>query len=98
MSSLLLVLKIERWVDNMYGITGLGSGFDCYVMNSDACADRVIALFKDAMEQGYSPYDVEDVVFEQAGVGPADLTDFDRQRVELTVHEIWEMMNSNRGH
>lgn len=75
----------------MYGITGLGSGSDCYLMNSDASADRVIALFESAAEQGLLPTDVESRVYEQAGVDPGDLTSFDKQRIQLKVNEIWEM-------
>ena len=70
-------------------ITGI-PGMDYYIMNSDYSADRVIALFESAAAQGYPPNAVEDEVFEQAGVNPADLTSFDRQRIQIKVNEIWE--------
>ena len=72
------------------GITGLGSGIDCMVMQSDVDADKVISMFKSAILQGYNPVTVEPEVWRQSGVDPADLTEFDKQRIQTKVSEIWE--------
>lgn len=79
------------------GITGLGPAADFYMMNSSQDADKVIALFESAIAQGYHPEAVEQEVYDQAGVDPADLTDFDKRRILLKVNEAYEsMMNSGR--
>ena len=70
------------------GITGC-DGFDCYIMNSDQMADIVISLFESAAEQGYAPADVEDDVFYQAGVDPADLTTTDKIRIQKAINQIY---------
>lgn len=72
----------------MYGITGINS-IDYRIMNSDAAVSTVVALFESAAEQGYSPKDVEDEVFRQAGVDPDDLTLADKERIQVSVNEIW---------
>ena len=77
-------------------ITGMGTAFDCHVMQSDADANKVIELFEVAMRAGYHPLEVEQKIWQQSGVDPTSLTDFDKQRIELKVNEIWDM-NKNRG-
>lgn len=76
----------------MWGITGIES-LDYRIMNSDAAVDTVIALFESAAEQGYAPDEVEDEVFNQAGVDPADLTSADKNRIQVTVNELWRMIS-----
>lgn len=73
----------------MYGITGINS-IDYRIMNSDAAVDTVVALFKSAAEQGYTPEEVAKEVFLQAGVDPDDLTSADQERIQISVNEIWE--------
>ena len=73
----------------MYGITGLGQGFDNYIMNSDTNADIVIAAFEEFIKQGYHPNEVEQEVYRQTGVDPRDLSSWDRQRIQRRVEEIY---------
>ena len=73
----------------MNGITGLGPGIDCMVMQSSYDADRIIQLFNSAIEQGYHPNDVEQEVYRQAGVNPNTLTWYDKQHIQNKVEEIY---------
>lgn len=73
----------------MYGITGINS-IDYRIMNSDAAVDTVVALFKSAAEQGYTPKEVENEVFLQAGVDPDDLTSADKELIKISVNGIWK--------
>lgn len=80
-------------------ITGLGCGFDYYVMNSDMAANKVIRAFEQAISQGYFPNDIEQEIYRQTNVNPNDLSDFDKNRIQLKVSEIWEQhCNSNGGY
>jgi len=72
-----------------WGITGIES-IDYRIMNSDAAVDTVIALFESAAKQGYTPGEVEDEVYRQAGVDPADFTSYDRSRIQASVNDIFE--------
>lgn len=78
-------------------ITGLGSAFDCYMMNSYHEANKVIKLFESAVAQGYNPVEVEQEVWNKAGVDPATLLDTDKKRIQLRVNEIWESNCRYRG-
>lgn len=80
----------------MNGITGLGSGIDYMVMQSSYDADRVIEIFEDAISKGYHPETVEQDVYRQARVNPADFTEFDKKRIALKVNEIYEMYQTRR--
>jgi hypothetical protein len=78
----------------MFNITGLGPAFDYYVMNSDEVADKIIETFADYIARGYHPNDVEWAVYQDAGVNPGDLTDYDKRRIQTRVSEIWEQQGA----
>ena len=70
-------------------ITGL-AGMDAYIMNSDEAADMVISLFESAAAQGYAPHEVEDEVFYQAGIDPADLTSAAKIKIQRAVNNLYD--------
>lgn len=74
----------------MINISGLGPAMDCYIMNSDLAADKVISLFEDAIRKGYHPEEVEQEIYRQANVNPADFTEFDKQKITRRVSEIYQ--------
>lgn len=80
----------------MIGITGLGSGIDYMAMQSSYDADKVIALFESAINQGYHPNEVEQEVYRQAGVNPSDFTWYDKDRIQRRVEEIYKANGSYR--
>ena len=78
------------------GITGLGPAADYYVMNSSEKTDKVIALFESAIAQGYCPELVEQEIYKQAKVNPADFTYADKERISRRVNEVWASKNNTR--
>lgn len=67
------------------GITGLGSGFDYMVMESDYRTEKVIKAFEEYIRQGVDPTIIEQAVYEQTGTNPADLTFYDRNKIQRRV-------------
>ena len=74
----------------MIGITGMGPVMDMMVMQSSADADRVIELFESAIMQGYHPNDIEQEVYRQAGVNPADFMQYDKEKIQRKVEAAYE--------
>ena len=72
------------------GITGLGYGFDNYMMNSNQDADAVINTFREFIKQGYHPEEIEQEVYRRTGVNPMNLTSWDKQRIQRKVEEIYQ--------
>ena len=73
------------------GMFGLGTGFDCYIMNSSEVADNVIKLYESAIEQGFAPtLEVQMQIFRQLGIDGSEISGPDRRRIEDTVSAIWE--------
>lgn len=68
-------------------------GLEYMIMQSDSDADRVIALFASAINQGYNPIEAEDEVYRQAKVDPADFNYLDREHIQKSVNEIWRTYN-----
>ena len=64
-------------------------GIECMIMDSDAAADRVIALFESAAAQGFNPIEVETEVYRQAGVDPVIFNTLDRDKIRKAVNNIW---------
>ena len=83
----------------MYPITGIDyipEGLDYQIAESSYATDKVIALFEDAIRKGYHPEEVEQDIYRQARVNPADFTEFDKKRISLKVNEIYEMYRTRR--
>ena len=80
----------------MYGITGLGSAADYYVMDSSQKADKVIQAFEAAIMAGYHPNDVEQKIYAETGVDPSDFTMTDKRRIQRTVEEIYKSFTQGR--
>lgn len=74
----------------MRGITGCGAGIDYMVMQSSYDTDKIIAMFESAIRQGYHPVEVEQEIYRQAKVNPANLTSYDRQKIQRKVEEIYK--------
>ena len=66
------------------------NGMDAMVMQSDQDADRVIAAFEVAIGNGFHPEEVEQDIYQQLGVNPADFTRYDKEKISRKVNEIWE--------
>lgn len=64
-------------------------GLECMIMQSDSDADRVIALFASAIAQGFNPTVVENEVYRQAGIDPADFNYLDREKIQNAVYKMW---------
>lgn len=77
------------------GITGLGNGIDYYAMNSAESADKVIKAFEVAIENGYDPVEIEQEIYHQTNVNPADFTWYDKQRIQRKVEEMCESRRYN---
>ena len=80
----------------MIGITGLGSAADYYVMNSSQNADTIIRAFEAAIRAGYHPNEVEQRIYAETGINPADLTPSDKNRIQRRVEEVYR--SYNRGY
>lgn len=74
----------------MYGITGLGNAFDCYVMNSAQKTDEIVAEFEKAIYAGLHPNDVEQDIYLRTGTNPADLTNSDKNYIQNKVSAIYQ--------
>lgn len=70
------------------------NSMDAMVMQSASDADKVIALFKNAIEQGCHPNDVEQEVYRQANVNPSDFTWYDKRKIQKKVEEIYKSKGS----
>lgn len=70
------------------------NGMNAMVMQSASDVDKVIALFENAIEQGYYPNDVEQEVYRQANVNPSDFTWYDKQKIQRKVEEIYKLKGS----
>lgn len=80
----------------MMNITGYRP-LDFQIMNSDQNAEKVIALFEDAISKGYHPNDVEQEVYAQAGVDPSEFTWYDKERIQRRVEAAYESHFDERG-
>lgn len=61
-------------------------------MEYEANTDRIIEQFEQAIENGLNPNDpsVQSSIFEDM-----DIEEFDKERVQLKVSELWEMAQYN---
>ena len=71
----------------------LAYGNQCHIMQSSEDADKVIAMFDSAIQQGFHPEAVEQDIYEQLNVNPNDLTDFDKVRISHAVNKLWSEAN-----
>lgn len=76
---------------------GYLNGIDTMIMQSDEAANKVIAAFEDAISKGFHPEIVEQDIYRQTGVDPADFTEYDKEKILKRVNEIWESHNNRRN-
>jgi len=69
------------------------NGMDAMIMQSSEDADKVIAMFDSAIQQGYHPEVVEQDIYEQLNINPDNLTDFDKVRISHAVNKLWSEAN-----
>lgn len=69
-------------------------GTQAHIMQSSSDVDKVIPMFEAAVAAGLHPEDVEQDIYRQAGVNPADFTEFDKERILKRVNEIYSAQNS----
>lgn len=69
------------------------NGMDAMIMQSSEDADKVIAMFDSAIQQGFHPEAVEQDIYEQLNINPADLTDYDKVRISHAVNKLWSEAN-----
>ena len=69
------------------------NGMDAMIMQSSEDADKVIAMFDSAIQQGFHPEAVEQDIYEQLNVNPNDLTDYDKVRISHAVNKLWSEAN-----
>ena len=73
---------------------GFPSGLENMIMNSSENADRLIEAFKDAIDEGKNPEDIEAEIYEELGINPNDIIHSDRVRILDEVNEYWEERNA----
>ena len=69
------------------------NGMDAMIMQSREDADKIIAMFDSAIQQGYHPEVVEQDIYEQLNINPDNLTDFDKVRISHAVNKLWSEAN-----
>ena len=69
------------------------NGMDAMIMQSSEDADKVIAMFDSAIQQGFHPEVVEQDIYEQLNINPDNLTDFDKVRISHAVNKLWSEAN-----
>ena len=69
------------------------NGMDAMIMQSSEDADKVIAMFDSAIQQGYHPEVVEQDIYEQLNINPDNLTNFDKVRISHAVNKLWSEAN-----
>lgn len=70
-------------------ITGI-SGLDMYIMHSSYQSDKVIDAFREAIENGHHPNDIESQVWKSTGVDPTQLPMWEKQKIQRKVEEIYQ--------
>ena len=65
------------------------NGMDAMIMQSSENADKIIAMFDSAIQQGCHPEVVEQDIYEQLNINPDNLTDFDKVRINHAVNKLW---------
>lgn len=73
---------------------GFPEGLEYMIMNSSELADRVIDAFKDVIDEGENPEDVEAEVYIRLNINPEDIIHSDRVRILNEVNEYWEAHNA----
>lgn len=69
-------------------------GTQFHIMQSDEDADKIIAAFEEAIRLGYHPETVEQDIYQQLNINPADLTWYDKNKISRKVNEIWASHNA----
>lgn len=80
------------------GIVGMGrNGFMNHVMQSQETTDKLINDFEKAIAAGLDPTDaLRADIFAKRRVKEHDLTDFDKERLNKKVEEIYQLYRSRR--
>jgi len=73
---------------------GFPEGLENMIMNSSELADKVINAFKDVIDEGKNPEDVEAEIYQELGINPDDIIHSDRIRILDEVNEYWEEHNA----
>lgn len=73
---------------------GFPEGLENMIMNSSENADRLIEAFKDIIDEGKNPEDVEAEIYAELGIDPNDIIHSDRVRILDEVNEYWEEHNA----
>ena len=73
---------------------GFPEGLENMIMNSSENADRLIEAFKDVIDEGKNPEDVEAEIYAELGIDPNDIIHSDRVRILDEVNEYWEEHNA----
>jgi len=73
---------------------GFPEGLEYMIMNSSELADRVIDAFKDVIDEGKNPEDVEAEVYASLNINPNDIIHSDRVRILNEVNAYWEECNA----
>jgi hypothetical protein len=73
---------------------GFPSGLENMIMNSSENADRLIEAFKDVIDAGKNPEDVEAEIYAELGINPNDIIHSDRVRILDEINEYWEEHNA----
>ena len=73
---------------------GFPEGLENMIMNSSELADKVINAFKDVIDAGGNPEDIEAEIYEELGINPNDIIHSDRVRILDEVNEYWEERNA----